>query len=263
MSTGGGKEEEGVTAEVKKTMVKLNNEKKSLEMILKSSEKQVERLNEQVKRLQKENSDSTAPKDTKKLVNENQMLKTELDSFKARSEQLNKELATRSSELHAAKNQLSEVMANQEANAEANAAAAAVTPAADKSAINEDLSKSLQEKDIEIAKLMGDTKKMQDENKKMLIEKKKFEQKFKLLQGQLEKEKKRAAKSVKGNMGTSGGASTVKVKQLEILNQKLAVSQKKAMDDLNDKKKELIKMKQEMQVMSNELAALKRKKGAA
>lgn len=126
-----------------------------------------------------------------------------------------------------------------------------------KGAIKEN-DKSLEEMRIQMNEALSNEK-----STKIMV--KQLEHKNKFLSSQLQE----AEKANKKAGVTHNGASTQnidsvakhRIKQLEVLNQKLEQTQSKAISDLSDKKKEMHKMKTENAALKNRLNELERKAG--
>ncbi|MBI2519325.1 MAG: hypothetical protein HYV97_02865 [Bdellovibrio sp.] len=119
---------------------------------------------------------------------------------------------------------------------------------------------SLRDKDILIGKLNVDLKQSELRQKELTLEVKKLEQKMRMTLAQLQ-----SAEKLKGKKGSSRNQTPIenqlqhKVRQLETANASLADQQKHMLDEINEKKKELIKLKQEINTLQNTNSILERK----
>ncbi len=122
------------------------------------------------------------------------------------------------------------------------------------------LTQSLQEKDLIIAKLNAEAKQAEIRQKDLGLEVKRYEQKLKMTMVQMQSMEKQKGKKGFGSKPTATDTQLQhKVKQLEAANAQLAETQKSVNEDLNEKKKEVMKLKQELNTMQNTLATLERK----
>jgi len=119
----------------------------------------------------------------------------------------------------------------------------------------------MKEKDMIIDELSNSLKTAEESLKETTLKSKQLEQKNKFLNAQVEEAKKAAKKASKGNGSKNGGDPALqrKVKQLELINTKIAQSNDKNAKDLVERKKEALKYKTEVTKLTHKISELERK----
>ncbi|HAZ13785.1 MAG: hypothetical protein A2X86_19695 [Bdellovibrionales bacterium GWA2_49_15] len=122
------------------------------------------------------------------------------------------------------------------------------------------MTESLRDKDAFIVKLNLDLKQSETRQKELVLEVKKLEQKLKMTLAQLQSAEKQKGKKGFGSHQASNETQLQhKVKQLEVANASLGDQQKHMSDEINERKKEIIKLKQEINTLQNANSVLERK----
>lgn len=231
----------------------LERENKSLSVMLKNA-------NGRMERLMKGLSDAKeAASKARKTEIENMTLQSSYQSLKTSHEDLQSAYDTlliNAASFGSDENSAGASEQGQSANAQDNENKSSF-------GINHDelLIQSLQEKDLNIAKLSKDQKSNEEKLKAVELDNKRLEQKLKMTQAQLDAQRKDHRPGSSSSSFQAGGDAKAqhKIKQLESVNQKLTDNNKTMADDMNEKKKELLKMKQEITTMQNTISTLERK----